>query len=89
MLDYMLSSVLKRNIGASSCKKMNLSHMRPATAQVQELVEPPHDKTTNMVCAPSEDSDQPGRMPRLIKVFSVRMKKAWFLSYPFSARQRL
>ena len=24
------------------------------------LNEPPHDKTNKMICAPSEDSDQPG-----------------------------
>ena len=28
-------------------------------------------------CAPSEDSDQPGHLPSLIRVFAVRMKKAW------------
>ena len=31
-------------------------------------VEPPHDKTNKMACAPSEDSDQPGHPPRLIRV---------------------
>ena len=36
-------------------------------------------------CAPSEDSDQPGHPPSLIRVFAVRMKKAWVLSYPLSA----
>ena len=36
-------------------------------------------------CASSEDSDQPGHPPSLIRVFAVRMKKAWFLSYPLSA----
>ena len=25
--------------------------------------EPPHDKTNEMACAPSEDSDQPGHLP--------------------------
>ena len=51
-------------------------------------------------CAPSEDSDQPGhppslirvfavRMPRLIWVFAVHMKKAWVLNYPLSAQRRL
>ena len=30
-------------------------------------------------CAPSEDSDQPGHPPSLIRVFAVRMKKAWVL----------
>ena len=36
-------------------------------------------------CAPSEDSDQAGHPPSLIRVFAVRMKKAWVLSYPLSA----
>ena len=29
------------------------------------------------------------RMPSLIRVFAVRMKKAWVLSYPLSAQRRL
>ena len=40
-------------------------------------------------CAPSEDSDQLGHLPSLIRVFSVRMKKHWILSYPLSAQRRL
>ena len=32
----------------------------------------PHDKTNKMVFAPSEDSDQPGHPPSLIRVFAVR-----------------
>ena len=32
-------------------------------------------------CAPSEDSDQPGHPPSLIRVFVVRMKKPWAPSY--------
>ena len=40
-------------------------------------------------CAPSEDSDQPGHPPSLIRVFAVRMKKARVLSYPLSAQWRL
>ena len=51
--------------------------------------EPAHDKTNKVACAPSEDSDQPGHPPSLISVFAVRMKKAWVLSYPLSAKQRL
>ena len=35
--------------------------------------------------SPSEDSDPPS----LIKVFAVRMKKAWIFSYPLSAQRRL
>ena len=31
-----------------------------------------HDKTNKMACAPSEDSDQPGHPPSLIRVFAVR-----------------
>ena len=41
------------------------------------------------VSAPSEDTDQPGHPPSLNRVFAVRMKKAWVLSYPLSARRRL
>ena len=40
-------------------------------------------------CASSEDSDQPGHPPSLIRVFAVRMKKVWVLSYPLSAQRRL
>ena len=32
---------------------------------------PPHYKTNKMACAPSEDSDQPGHPPSLIRVFAV------------------
>ena len=51
--------------------------------------EPLHDRTNKMACAPSIDSDQPGHLPSLIRVFAVRMMKAWTLSYPLSAQQRL
>ena len=40
-------------------------------------------------CAPSEDSDQPGHSPSLFRVFAVRKKKAWVVSYPLSAQRRL
>ena len=33
--------------------------------------------------------DQPGHPPSLIRVFTVRMKKAWVLRYPLSAQRRL
>ena len=32
------------------------------------LYEPAHEKTNKMVCAPSEDSDQPGYPPSLISL---------------------
>ena len=38
------------------------------------IYEPQHDKTNKMTCAPSEDSDQPGHPPSLIRVFAVRSK---------------
>ena len=34
--------------------------------------EPPHEETNKMSFAPSEDSDQPGHPPSLIRVFTVR-----------------
>ena len=34
--------------------------------------EPQHDKTNKKTCAPSEDSDQPGHPPSLIRAFAVR-----------------
>ena len=34
----------------------------------QKLLEPEHDKTNKMVCAPSKDADQPGHPPSLIRV---------------------
>ena len=57
--------------------------------QDQSVREPPHDKTNKMACAPSDDSDQPGHSPSLIRVFAIRMKKAWVHSYPLSAQRRL
>ena len=51
--------------------------------------EPPNDKTNKVACAPSEDTDQPGHPPALIRVFAVRMKKSWVLSYLLSAQRRL
>ena len=42
-------------------------------------------RTNKMTCVPSEDSDQSGHPPSLIKVFAVRMIKAWVLSYLLSA----
>ena len=40
-------------------------------------------------CVPSEDSDQPRHPPSMIRVFAVRMKKPWVLSYPLSTQRRL
>ena len=53
------------------------------------LTEPPHDKTSKTAYTLSEDLDQPGHLPILIRVFAVCMKKDWVLRYPLSAQQRL
>ena len=45
------------------------------------MIEPLHGKTNKITCAPSEDSDQPGHLPSLIRVFAVHMKKHWPLNY--------
>ena len=39
---------------------------------VQIIFEPANDKTNKMACAPSEDADQSGHPPSLIRVFAVR-----------------
>ena len=55
---------------------------KPQKNEIYFLNEPMHDKTNNRTCAPREDSDQPGHPPSLIRVFAVRMKKGWVLSFP-------
>ena len=42
-----------------------------------------------VACAPSEDPDQPGHLPSLIRVLAVRLRKHCALIYPFSAQRRL
>ena len=75
-----------RTVSCSSC----LNGLKPLHLCILlKSSEPSHDKTNKMACAPSEDSDQPGNQPSLIRVFAVRMKKAWALSYPVSAERRL
>ena len=54
--------------------------------QQQYKFEPQFDKTNKITCAPSEDSDQPGHQPSMIRVFTVRMKKPRVLGYPMSAQ---
>ena len=51
--------------------------------------DPPHDITNNITCAPSEDSDQPGHPPSLIRVFAVRVKTHWALNYLLSTQWKL
>ena len=79
-LPYYLSQLMR---------KRYLSHRRTAKAQASLRIALTIWAATwqnqQNECAPSEDSDQPGHPPGLIRVFAVRMKKAWVLSYPLSA----
>ena len=49
---------------------VKIEALMPRVSQVQLKNEPPHDKTNKMT-APSEDSDQPGHSPSLIRAFAV------------------
>ena len=93
-----VSSVFERTHEKRDLSVMFLS-FRCACAAIQEgqrccslseasscSYEPPRDKTNKMTFAPSEDSDRPGRPLSLIRVVTVRMKKAWALSYPLIAQ---
>ena len=55
----------------SSIRLFKYSQHEPVDI-IPSKFEPPHDKTNKMTCAPSEDSDQPGHSPSLIRVFAVR-----------------
>ena len=66
-----------------------VSNIYKSQSVVNSLIEPVHDKTKKMTCAPSEDSDQPGHPPNLIRVFAVCMKKPWVLSYLLNVQQKL
>ena len=46
--------------------------LRKCMSYLSVLYKPPHDKTNKMICAQGEDSDQPGHLPSLIRVFAVR-----------------
>ena len=51
--------------------------------------EPGHSIFYNILCALSDDSDQPAHMRRLIRVFAVRLTRLWVLGYPLDALRRL
>ena len=52
------------------------------------ILEPPRDKTSKWHMRPEKTQISLGIRP-VWSVFAVRMKKAWTLSYPLSAQQRL
>ena len=76
-------------VSGSVCRKVENTAIPWPLGAMIHITEPPHDKTSKMAYAPSEDSDQPGHPPSLIRVFAVCMKKAWVLSYPLSAQRIL
>ena len=51
--------------------------------------EPPQDKTNKMICAPNEDSDQPGHPPSLIRAFAVRSMGSWGSNVSLCGQRRL
>ena len=69
--------------------KLYLLHRPREPSLFAHTTEPCHDKTNKMTCAPSKDSDQPGHLPSLIRVFTVHIKKHWVLNHPLSVQQRL
>ena len=73
-------------VSAIQSNSSSLHRDKNVETMIRGTLEPPHDKTNEMACAPSKDSDQPGHPPSLIRVFAVRMKKGWILSYLLSAQ---
>ena len=53
--------------------KMLITVHEEILAHTNLKCELPRDKTNKMTCAPSEDSDQPGHAPSLIRAFAVRL----------------
>ena len=87
---YPLGCHLPKKNGAALAQHRQTSFCYfPSLASKKSTYEPSHDKTNKMACAPSEDSEQPGHPPSLIRIFAVRIKKAWVLNYQLSAQQRL
>ena len=79
-------------LNEEECKSLWTQKMGRSTTKPNDHTkthEPPDDKTNKMACAPNEDSHQPGHPPSPNRVLAVRIKKAWVLSYPLSAQQRL
>ena len=92
--------LLQRNSREVDARKQLSAHSRvlphnnimpkaPETIHRQDRIEPPHDKTNKMSVRPAKTQISLGYPPSLIRVFVVRMKKAWVLSYPLSAKRRL
>ena len=62
-----------------------INAMQTAIVKMSRLM----TKRTKWHVRPVKTQISLGNMSSLIRVFAVSMKKAWFLSYPFSAQRRL
>ena len=84
------SHILMRNIVIVTSvvsAVINLVVLAISASAGKQSFELQHDKTNKMTYAPSGDSDQ---LPSsLIRVFVVRVKKPWILSYPLSVQRSL
>ena len=58
------------NLHNSGKKKNHLT--KAILINTYSIIELQHDKTNKVACAPSEDSDQPGHTPSLIRAFVLR-----------------
>ena len=56
---------------------------------LENIIDPQQDKNNKMTFAPSEDSDQPGHPPNLIRVFAVRSKDSQGPNGPSCEQRRL
>ena len=68
---------LRKSLSRLTLEPCNIRQTSDSLYLKKYIIEPPHDKTNEMACAPNENSDQPGHPPSLIRVFAVRMKKPW------------
>ena len=79
----------KENTRFYAAENTLLHNFHQATCPIKHMAWAASWQTNKMACAPNEDWDQPWHPPSLIRVFAVRTKKAWVLSYPLSAQRRL
>ena len=71
-----------------SCWLVSLLHKLVHHRIPVKIYEACQKKTNKMTCVPSKDSDQPGHLPSLIRVFPVCQKYVWLLNYPQHAQWR-
>ena len=50
------------------CVKQVMQYGKFILRKTTNICKPPHEKKNKMVCAPSDDSDQPGHPPSLISL---------------------